>query len=236
MSIPLKALCGAATVALALVPSVGQARVSGHAAVPRPDKTARGHTGHVAAQQPQHGRPEGKQGAPAGLSLRHDLYVRQNAAVMREQALQTALRRRTVRYRRAKLIEQWQRRADRAVRFALKQRGKPYQWGATGPHSYDCSGLVQQAWRRAGVSIPRVSQAQYHGIRTKVPRDRLRPGDLVLFNGLRHVGMYIGRGRFIHAPRTGRTITVERLRGYYARSYVGAVRPAWPRLPKVPKH
>jgi len=163
MSIPLKALCGAATVALALVPSVGQARVSGHAAVPRPDKTARGHTGHVAAQQPQHGRPEGKQGAPAGLSLRHDLYVRQNAAVMREQALQTALRRRMVRYRRAKLIEQWQRRADRAVRFALKQRGKPYQWGATGPHSYDCSGLVQQAWRRAGVSLPRCCAGSAEG-------------------------------------------------------------------------
>ncbi|WP_206664100.1 C40 family peptidase [Thermomonospora catenispora] len=146
-----------------------------------------------------------------------------------------AARQRAVRRKRARLIAQWQARADRAVRFALAQRGKPYAWGATGPHAYDCSGLVQQAWRRAGVKIPRVSHEQYRAIRKKVPRHRLRPGDLVLFNGLRHVGMYVGGGRFVHAPRAGRTVTTERLRGHYARSFVGAVRPGWPKLPKVPK-
>ncbi|WP_233359094.1 C40 family peptidase [Thermomonospora amylolytica] len=149
-------------------------------------------------------------------------------------ARQRAARQRAARHKRARLIAQWQARADRAVRFALAQRGKPYLWGATGPAAYDCSGLVQRAWRRAGVKIPRVTHDQYRAIRKKVPRSRLRPGDLVLFNGLRHVGMYVGRGRFVHAPRAGRTVTTEPLRGYYARNYVGAVRPAWPKLPEIP--
>jgi uncharacterized protein YycO len=116
--------------------------------------------------------------------------------------------------------------AAKAVGFAYRQRGKPYRWGGTGPNGYDCSGLVQQAWRAAGVRIPRVARTQYHRISNKVGRARLRAGDLVFFNGLGHVGMYVGRGRFIHSPHPGQTVRVTRLRGYYARDMVGAVRPA----------
>jgi cell wall-associated NlpC family hydrolase len=235
MSIPLKALCGAATLALALAPGIGEARVAEHtgAIPPRPDEAAKG-PADPAASVDRLSRPVGKQGALAGPAMRHALYGRASSMMLQGQML--AARQRAVRQKRARLIAQWQGRADRAVRFALKQRGKPYRWGATGPNSYDCSGLVQRSWRKAGVSIPRVTHAQYHGIRKKVSRHRLRPGDLVLFNGLRHVGMYVGRGRFVHAPSTGRTVTTERLRGYYARSFAGAVRPAWPRLPQVPSY
>ncbi|WP_235017686.1 C40 family peptidase [Thermomonospora echinospora] len=162
------------------------------------------------------------------------LYGRANGALLPGYAL--AARQRLALQRRMRLIAQWQGRADRAVRYALRQQGKPYQWGATGPFSYDCSGLVQRAWRRAGVAIPRVTYDQYRGIRKKVPRRRLRPGDLVLFDGLRHVGMYVGRNHFVHAPRAGRPIMTQPLRGYYGRRYVGAVRPAWPRLPRIPTY
>jgi cell wall-associated NlpC family hydrolase len=116
--------------------------------------------------------------------------------------------------------------AAKAVRFAYRQRGKPYRWGGTGPNGYDCSGLVQRAWRSAGVHIPRVARSQYRHISTKVRRSRLMPGDLVFFRGLGHVGMYVGRGRFIHSPHPGKTVRVTRLKGYYARGLVGAARPA----------
>jgi cell wall-associated NlpC family hydrolase len=118
--------------------------------------------------------------------------------------------------------------AAQAVRFAYRQRGKPYRWGGTGPRGYDCSGLVQRAWRSAGVYIPRVARSQYRRIHKKVRRSRLRSGDLVFFHGFGHVGMYVGNGRFIHSPRAGKTVRVARLRGHYARSMVGAVRPARP--------
>ncbi|MFI0453288.1 C40 family peptidase [Actinomadura sp. 6N118] len=129
---------------------------------------------------------------------------------------------------------QWRRRADRAIEFALAQKGRPYIWGGTGPRGFDCSGLVQQAWRRAGVSIPRVAADQYRKVRHRVGRHRLMPGDLVFFNRLGHVGMYVGASRFIHSPRPGRRVSVDRLRGYYRERYVGAVRPGWRPLPTVP--
>ncbi|MFG2002332.1 C40 family peptidase [Spirillospora sp. NPDC048911] len=140
-----------------------------------------------------------------------------------------------VRAKRARMEAQWQQRANRAVRFALDQRGRPYVYGDTGRRGFDCSGLVQQAWRRAGVSVPRVAAAQYQRIRNRVARNKLRPGDLVFFHGLGHVGLYLGKSRFIHAPRTGRRISVERLSGHYRASYVGAVRPAWKPLPAIPE-
>ncbi|WP_433328715.1 NlpC/P60 family protein [Spirillospora sp. CA-294931] len=141
----------------------------------------------------------------------------------------------SVRRKRVQMTAQWQRRANSAVSFAYKQRGRPYVWGGTGPHGFDCSGLVQQAWRRGGVTIPRVTHTQYRKIRTRVSLGKLRPGDLVYFNGRGHVGMYVGKNRFIHSPRTGRTVTVERLRGYYKSRFAGAVRPAWRPLPAIPK-
>ncbi|MGH3244343.1 MAG: C40 family peptidase [Spirillospora sp.] len=97
-----------------------------------------------------------------------------------------------------------------AVRFALRQLGKPYVWGATGPNAYDCSGLVQAAWRAAGVKIPRVTYGQYPASR-RVSRGQLLPGDLVFTNGLRHVKMYIGNGRTIEAPRAGQRVKIKPL-------------------------
>jgi cell wall-associated NlpC family hydrolase len=160
---------------------------------------------------------------------RQELLVRR-----RHERHQALLRwRHTVRLKRARMIARWHVRADRAVRFSHRQRGKPYRWGGTGPRGYDCSGLVQRAWRAAGVSIPRVTHGQYR-MRPRISRHRLRPGDLVFFHGRGHVGIYVGHRRFIHSPHAGSRVRVQRLRGHYRRAFVGAVRPAWPRLPKAP--
>ncbi|MGW6011336.1 NlpC/P60 family protein [Streptomyces sp. NPDC055210] len=98
--------------------------------------------------------------------------------------------------------------AAKAVNFAMAQIGKPYGWGATGPSAYDCSGLTSVAWARAGHPIPRTSQAQWAGL-TRVSLSSARPGDLIIyFNDATHVGMYIGGGKIVHAPRPGRTITI----------------------------
>ncbi|MFE7169902.1 NlpC/P60 family protein [Streptomyces sp. NPDC057616] len=98
--------------------------------------------------------------------------------------------------------------AANAVDFAMAQIGKPYVWGAVGPSSYDCSGLTSTAWAAAGHPIPRTSQAQWHGL-TRVSLSSARPGDLIIYFGdATHVGMYIGGGRIVHAPRPGRTVTI----------------------------
>ncbi|MFJ9538004.1 NlpC/P60 family protein [Streptomyces sp. NPDC101225] len=111
---------------------------------------------------------------------------------------------------------------DRAVRYAVRQLGKPYRWGAQGPASYDCSGLTSQAWDRAGTAIPRTSQEQWARL-PKVPLGQLRPGDLVVyFPEATHVAMYLGRGMVIQAPRTGEKIKVSPLASY---PILGAVRP-----------
>lgn len=91
----------------------------------------------------------------------------------------------------------------KAVAFARAQLGKPYVWGATGPNSYDCSGLTQAAWRAAGVALPRTTWDQAEAAPRIATKD-LRPGDLVFFYGdISHVGIYIGGGCMIHAPRPG---------------------------------
>ncbi|WP_225823265.1 C40 family peptidase [Streptomyces naphthomycinicus] len=110
----------------------------------------------------------------------------------------------------------------RAVRYALDQLGKPYQWGAQGPDAYDCSGLTAQAWTRAGTPIPRTSQEQWKRL-AKVPLNRLRPGDLVVyFPEATHVAMYVGGGNVVQAPRPGEKVTVSPMAGY---PILGAVRP-----------
>lgn len=97
--------------------------------------------------------------------------------------------------------------AGKAVGFAMAQIGKPYVWGAVGPSSYDCSGLTSTAWAAAGHPIPRTSQAQWRGL-TRVGLSSARPGDLIIyFSDATHVGMYIGGGQIVHAPRPGRTVT-----------------------------
>ncbi|WP_416484998.1 NlpC/P60 family protein [Streptomyces sp. CL12] len=99
-------------------------------------------------------------------------------------------------------------RAAAAVAYAFAKLGSPYVWGATGPHSFDCSGLVQAAYRSAGVSLPRTTYAQIDAGR-RVSRSELRPGDLVFFySGVSHVGLYIGNGRMIHAPNPSAPVRV----------------------------
>jgi cell wall-associated NlpC family hydrolase len=116
--------------------------------------------------------------------------------------------------------------AGRAVAFALAQRGKPYRWGAEGPSGYDCSGLTFAAWRAAGILIPRTAAGQLAGAGPRVPRDRLRAGDLVVFATSgptrRHVGLYFGAGRMVEAPNRR---SVVRVASINRPGYLGAVRP-----------
>ncbi|MEU0838322.1 NlpC/P60 family protein [Streptomyces sp. NPDC005962] len=94
-------------------------------------------------------------------------------------------------------------KAAKAIDFAESQLGKPYVWGATGPNSYDCSGLTQAAWKAAGVSLPRTTWDQVKA-GTRVSTSDLKPGDLVFFfDDISHVGLYIGDGMMIHAPKPG---------------------------------
>ncbi|WP_353943847.1 NlpC/P60 family protein [Streptomyces sp. HUAS MG91] len=110
----------------------------------------------------------------------------------------------------------------KAVQFATAQLGKPYVWGAEGPKSYDCSGLTSQAWAAAGHGIPRTSQEQWKQLKHIDIQD-MRPGDLIIYHDdASHVGMYIGDGAIIHAPRPGRTVTVA---GAGSMAILGVVRP-----------
>ncbi|MFE2882195.1 NlpC/P60 family protein [Streptomyces sp. NPDC059272] len=140
------------------------------------------------------------------------------------------------------------RAGDRALRYAVQQIGKPYEWGAEGPKTYDCSGLTSQAWAHAGTPIPRTSQEQWATL-PKVPLKHLRPGDLVVyFPKATHVALYLGDGKVVQAPRTGEKIQVSPIATY---PILGAVRPDarpkgargtarsatmnhWPRTPRNP--
>ncbi|MFJ4281165.1 NlpC/P60 family protein [Streptomyces massasporeus] len=110
----------------------------------------------------------------------------------------------------------------RAVRYAVRQLGKPYEWGAEGPRTYDCSGLTSQAWAEAGKSIPRTSQEQWKRLEG-IPLDELRPGDLVVyFPKATHVALYLGGGMVVQAPRPGAKVKVSPIA---ANPVLGAVRP-----------
>ncbi len=114
--------------------------------------------------------------------------------------------------------------AGKAVAFAYGKLGTWYLWGGTGPR-YDCSGLVQAAWAAGGVSIPRVTYAQWSAL-PHISKAQLQPGDLVFFNGEGHVSMYVGNGLMIDAPRTGEQVRLLPLNtDWYAQNYDGAVRP-----------
>ncbi|MFE1246785.1 NlpC/P60 family protein [Streptomyces sp. NPDC058735] len=111
---------------------------------------------------------------------------------------------------------------SRAVRHAVRQLGKPYEWGAQGPAAYDCSGLTSQAWAAAGRPIPRTSQEQWRRLR-RIPLGALRPGDLVVyFPKATHVALYLGDGMVVQAPRPGARVKVSPLA---ANPILGAVRP-----------
>ena len=96
------------------------------------------------------------------------------------------------------------------VGVAMSKLGTPYVWGAAGPSAFDCSGLVTWAFAQIGVSVPHSSYA-LASMGTPVSRDQLQPGDLVFFDGNGHVGIYIGGGRFIHAPHTGDVVRIADL-------------------------
>ena len=110
------------------------------------------------------------------------------------------------------------------VSIALGYQGVPYVWGGASPGGFDCSGLVMYSYAQVGVSLPHSSYAMYnYGV--GVPRDQLEPGDLVFFDGLGHVGLYIGNGLFVHAPHTGTVVQVSSLdSGWYSATFVGARR------------
>ena len=108
------------------------------------------------------------------------------------------------------------------VGVAMSYLGTPYVWGGASPAGFDCSGLVMFAYQAVGVSLPHSSYAMWnYGV--PVPEDQLEPGDLVFFNGLGHVGLYIGGGDYIEAPHTGANVQVSSLASDM-NSYVGARR------------
>jgi peptidoglycan DL-endopeptidase CwlO len=116
-------------------------------------------------------------------------------------------------------------RAERAAEFALEAVGIPYRYGGESPDSgFDCSGLVRWAYGRAGLDVPHNSQALY-GVGRRIAKTRLEAGDVLFFEGLGHVGLYLGGGEMVHAPYTGKHVEVIRLdQTNYGRRLVGARR------------
>ena len=117
--------------------------------------------------------------------------------------------------------------ASQAARNARKMVGKPYVYGGSTPAGFDCSGLIQYSYQRAGVSVPRTTRSQFKaGI--PVPTHALREGDLVFFDQegrkYSHVGIYIGDGQFVHAPSSGKQVRIDRLDKRYWQKHFTAAR------------
>ena len=116
---------------------------------------------------------------------------------------------------------------DRAASFALDQVGEPYLYGGNSPGGFDCSGLVQYSYSRAGYSVPRTTMQLWSAAQT-VDRHQLRAGDLLFFSirgKMSHVGLYLGGQRFVHAPQSGRSVSVESLEApFYRTAFVRAGR------------
>nr|WP_281353708.1 C40 family peptidase [Phytoactinopolyspora mesophila] len=104
--------------------------------------------------------------------------------------------------------------AEAAIEYARQQIGKPYEWGGSGPHGFDCSGLTMRAWQAGGKSLPHWSVAQAQQV-TRIPYSQIERGDLIFWSdngqasGVYHVGLYIGGGQMIHAPRPGKNVEVQ---------------------------
>ncbi len=110
------------------------------------------------------------------------------------------------------------------VGIAMQYLGVPYRWGGADPSGFDCSGFSMYVYAKLGISLPHHAASQY-GMGTTVSKDQLEAGDLVFFNGLGHMGIYIGGGQFIHAPRTGDVVKISSLSdSWYASTWVGARR------------
>lgn len=104
-------------------------------------------------------------------------------------------------------------RAAKALRVAASKEGSPYQWGATGPHRFDCSGLTLYSFKKAGKKLPRTAHQQYNKTR-HISASHRRKGDLVFFHAggyVYHVGIYAGRGKIWHSPKTGALVRLERI-------------------------
>ncbi|HEY2371720.1 MAG TPA: NlpC/P60 family protein [Gaiellaceae bacterium] len=110
-----------------------------------------------------------------------------------------------------------------AASIAARYLGVPYVWGGASPSGFDCSGLVMYVYAQLGVSLPHYTVSQWNAT-TPIPTSALAPGDLVFFDGLGHVGIYIGNGQFIHAPHTGTVVQIASLVGYWAAHLDGARR------------
>ncbi len=111
------------------------------------------------------------------------------------------------------------------VEIALQYVGVPYRWRGASPDGFDCSGLVSYVYGRVGVALPHNAAEQYRR-GTPVSRDDLQPGDVVFFDHLRHNGIYIGDGKFVHARKTGKHVGIARLDDrWYGTRWVGARRP-----------
>jgi peptidoglycan DL-endopeptidase CwlO len=109
------------------------------------------------------------------------------------------------------------------VGIAMRYLGVPYRWGGASPSGFDCSGFVMYVFAQVGVSLPHSTYALW-GMGAAVSRSQLQPGDLVFFNGLGHMGIYIGGNSMIHAPHTGDVVKISSLSGWYSSTYVGARR------------
>lgn len=116
--------------------------------------------------------------------------------------------------------------ALKAVQFAYDQLNCPYVYGGTGPcaDGFDCSGLTQAAWAYAGVAIERTSEDQWDSL-PHVSEADMQPGDIMVFNGAGHVGIYVGHGELIDAPHTGADVELVPFQGWYQETFDGAVRP-----------
>ncbi len=118
-------------------------------------------------------------------------------------------------------------KADRAAWIAKKQLNIPYVWGGTTPSGFDCSGLVQYSYKINKLKLPRTASQQYASTR-RIPTQQARTGDLVFFRntgkrkGITHVGIYLGNGKFIHAPRKGKTVEITKVgNGFWNRHLAG---------------
>ncbi|MFF1685897.1 MULTISPECIES: C40 family peptidase [unclassified Streptomyces] len=103
--------------------------------------------------------------------------------------------------------------ATKALQIAASKKGSPYQWGASGPHRFDCSGLTRYSFKRVGKKLPRTAAQQYNKTRHVSASHRQR-GDLVFFHagrGIYHVGIYAGKGKIWHSPQTGAVVRLERI-------------------------
>mgnify|MGYP001812261923 CR=1 FL=1 len=118
--------------------------------------------------------------------------------------------------------------ADRAVAVAMQQVGVPYQYGGSTPRGFDCSGLVHYAYAQVGRSVPRTTATLWSGLRPVARRD-MQLGDVLFFEisgKMSHVGLYIGRDQFVHAPSSGKSVSVDSLRSsFYDRAFIRAGRP-----------